>query len=184
MTGTEGTFPKTDGDTLFASEVNGFNDKRIHIKEYESNVEEETDVSDELWHDTSKTFTLSAPTNSYVLNVFIKGDFSYTAASGLYSLKINGSNLGTKYIVFSDFSNIISNTDNNGGTNSFIDSVETGLFSVNLSSYHTAVTNLNQPFKILDTSTTFIFRCKGSAGDLLIKNAKIVVTYATPVTED
>ena len=183
-----------DGDYVYAkttADDDGFNGitnevnqkSEIHIKIYTSSAED-TDTTGS-WVDSDKSFTLSAPVNSYIIGIKFKCQIGkitddYSSEYGLANLKISGANLGTYYLVYDkDYLNYtnISTVSLNTSENYLFRQVVNDNYVNFYTSNFTAL-------KILDTSTTFTVRIRGENDGVKIRNVEIIVMYATPVIED
>ena len=160
----------------------------IHTDTYTS-AAEDTDTSG-AWADSDKTFALAAPIGSYLIGIYFTCELGKTGtASGTdyahANLKLNGTNLGSKYIVGYDQSFFVNSTAKQ--YSEFIKATEDDLFfsSTNDTTYRQFSSSAFLPIEILDTSTTFTVRIKNDSTDgVKIQNVNIVVMYSTPVTED
>lgn len=150
----------------------------IHRKVYSSAAEVTRDA--ESWADTAKTFTLSAPVNSLITCINIVGQLKSQGSSyaGQVCIKLDGTNLGTKYIVYENMAQIT-------GNDTFVpmySSSESALLIVFNENYTYVTASITQPLKVLDASTTFMVRLNGQTTAL--KNVVIEVIYVENFEED
>lgn len=173
------------GTKAKASEVNeNFNAVTIHRKVFTDATERTT--SSGPFVDTATTFAFLAPVNSLIIGISLKCEIRHDDGAGQVgmSLKINGSNLGTKH--FSSGANrstgAVEDTEE-----PFILSTETSLcvFKGAGGSFKEVVANTSKSLKVLDASTTLTIRLQSQAGgQVRIKNVEIEVIYVDSFTED
>lgn len=183
MAAGNGVFPKADGDRVYEDDVNFL---QLRRKQF-SDATERTDATGSFV-DTATVFTFTAPVNSMVIGITLTADIKssndgfFTAAG----LKVNGTNLGTKYYTsavqhridndFNNYSPTFSSTENT-----------VGLVSTDATTYEaSSAGSLFIPFKVLDASTTITVRLRAHDGTKTgyIKNVVLDVYYFKVYAED
>ena len=171
-----------DGDIGFAADFNDtFGAVTVHRKQFSDATERSTTSGS--FEDSGTEFTLSVPVDSMVVGFFVECAVKDSGSGDNCSvnIKINGTNLGTKFLV-------VKNLDDQEQTQSVgISSTETDLFTS--SATGTAYTDHSAagftPLKILDTSTTLTVRILSSGGSTgNVKDVTIDVLYTEVFKED
>ena len=150
----------------------------------------ERTVSSASLSDTATAFTLTAPVNSLVLAVIYEAEIKQSTSDWVRStLKISGSNFGTKYLTgkYALYSSATGSIDN---YEVCLNSTEvlTGSYPeliTNLgSTYRPFIASLVTPFEILDASTTLTVRLAADSGTGYVQNVTVTVIYVESFTED
>lgn len=152
----------------------------IHRKVFDLSTENSVGSAGGTIDVPSGSFTLNAPTNSLILGIYItvemKADINNRQQYAY--LKVNGTNLGTRYLIASS-SDDVSSFDNQRWSSS-----EAFLFNYSSATYGTLALAPSIPLKILDNSTNFTFRISSASGVCYIKNIHCEVIYSNIFTED
>lgn len=178
----------TDGNlnTAINNLTTTVSSQRIHRKVYTSAAEISVS-SNNVLVDTEKTFNLIAPINSLIIGINYKCEMKKASGttSSITRLKINGTNLGTTYVVsnnsFLDQTNQLTTAElNNSADNSIF------LMRTDSTNYMRATSSLTEPLKILDTTTTFTIQLATQyvTGPSYLKNVVIEVIYIESFVED
>ena len=172
-----------EGDTLFAADLNDtYGAVTLHRKQF-SDATERTSTSS-TYENSGTEFTLTAPVNAVITKIVISADLN-NSQSGNYvdiALKINGTNLGSKYVVRN-----VSTPGRFIAQDLLIGDSENTLFRT-----HTLDTTYGDsypgecysPLVILDTSTTLTIRIKRDDQTARVKNVTIDVYYTEVFSED
>ncbi len=163
-----------DGDIGYAADFNDtFGAVTTHLKQFSSASEFSTDET--TFQDVT-TFTLSIPVNSLIISLRFKCEMliandQFTAD---VAFKIDGTNLGTKYII---------PAPNKEGTMD-IGTVQSTIFQTGESGYQIHAVQLAPALKILDSSTSLTPQLKTSTTTARIKSIEVDVVYVEIFKED
>ncbi len=170
----------SDGDRLDAADLtNTYDAVTLHRKQF-SDATERTTASTSFV-DSGTEFTLSVPVNSIVTGFFVNSELK-NAGGGTFAsmtLKINGTNLGVKYLERAIL------LEGSTGTVTLKDS-ELSLFATLGAStgFSEHAASGFTPLKILDASTTLTVRIKASGSITTLKNVTVDVLYIKAFKED
>ena len=173
---TNGTLPDADEVMDNFAEI-------IHHRKIISSAGEETHTGDTNWTDTSCTATLTGMLNAMVLGVTITAEMKNSDANQTASatLKISGTNLGTKYVTMGSARHLGA-----ASYSAFLVGSVGSLVSVTDNSYQVVVAAGSPILKCLDASTTFMVQFMTSDGTdtAYIKNMIVEIVYVNRFTED
>jgi hypothetical protein len=153
-------------------------DATIHRKQF-SDATDRTSASTTLV-DSGTAFALSAPVNSVILGGKIKFDIKIAGggAQAAMSLEIEGTNLGSKFLILQDFNNA-------ADAQTMIADTEATTMSTNATTLQTM--ELSFPYlEVLDATTNIVFRIKTNNGGQVVTldNVAVDIMYIKNFTED